>query len=140
MNLNIELENRLRDWAYWCIAFEKGKMGYPPKSIIADCFIGTLQPRHSKPPFPINNIKADEMNGWINIMGNENFEYKEAIIGHYLSNKQPWELAKLLKIAPRTYRQRLQYARTWLCGRLSIDSKTENYSSKDNFQLQRAAV
>lgn len=119
MNLEVELHRRLTNWSFYAL----DDNGYPNKSTIADFGLVDSHVRHSKPPFPINNLQADEMNGWINIMGLEHPEYKKVIGAHYLrcDDLRITDLARLLNIKPWMFKQRLREARIWLIGRLSID-------------------
>lgn len=118
MNLDYELEKRLENWSYYMLE----KSGYPNKSTIADFGLPSTAVRQSKPPFSINNIQADEINGWINIMGQENPEYKIAILAFYLrKDKRILDLAKNFDISARMFKQRLREGRTWLRGRLSTE-------------------
>lgn len=130
LRLNIELEKRLSNWAFWFLNPE----GISSKSPMADfgLFTGSTQPPLSKPPFPINNFQADEMNGWINILGVHHPELKEVIKSYYLEKGNIAEKAKLYNIAPRTYKMRLQFARNWLEGGLSIDEENLFYKKRQN--------
>ena len=58
----MELEMRLRKWATWCIAIEKGRVGFPTKSTVAGFWEGSVKARYSRPPIPLNNLQAQEMN------------------------------------------------------------------------------
>jgi hypothetical protein len=117
----IELENRLVNWAIWCIAFHRNEVGYPSKATIADFGLPGYFVRQSKPPFPISNILADEFNGWVNQMAIEHPEYKTALKDYYLREKEQRikHLAEAQKISIRMFKQRLHDARIWLEGRLS---------------------
>lgn len=121
--LNVELDRRMRNWAYWIISFKKNEVGFPNRSTIADFGMdGSLQPRHSKPPFSLQGVElADQMNGWLNIMGVHHPDYKSAIIRYYLTRFKISELAKQVNIHPHTFKDRLRDARTWLKGRLSAE-------------------
>lgn len=123
MILEIELHKRLVNWSY----YKLDDNGYPTKSTIADFGLPSNGIRRSKPPISINNLKADEMNGWINIMGKEHPEYKQAIGAYYLrsASERIWELAKRYHISPRMFKQRLHDARLWLSGRLSSEVKNK---------------
>jgi|SRR5690606_20728516 len=121
MSLDIVLQDRLKNWSHWEYCFTRGEFGYPSKSTIADFGTGNLLVRYSKPPFPLNNMLAQEMATWINIMGSEHPEYKEALKAFYLTRYSIRELAKLSEISPRMFKQRLHDARTWLKGRLSVN-------------------
>jgi hypothetical protein len=122
-NLSVELENRLVRWAYWIIPFEKNEVGFPQQATIADFGLPDSSIRQSKPPFPLNNLNAQEMNCWINIMGTEHPEYKETLRAYYLrGNKARMaDIAKTLNTSRRVFEQRLILARTWLRGRLSVE-------------------
>lgn len=124
MSLDVELEKRLESWAYYVL----DKNGFPNKSTIADFGLPDSHVRQSKPPFPLNNLQADEMNGWINIMGIECPEHKY-VIGRYYLRKDGvriLELAKIFQISERMFKQRLREARLWLKGRLSTEMKNKS--------------
>lgn len=123
MNLEDELEERLINWSHWIIPFLRNEVGYPKSSTIVNFGLSDSHIRESKPPIPINNLQADEMNGWINIMAIEHPEYSGAVAAWYLRKKgmRTWEVAKLYKMSPTTFKLRLRLARNWLRGRLSID-------------------
>lgn len=120
-SLEMELESRLVNWSYWVISFENGDIGYPAKSTIADFGLVASFVRQSKPPFPLSNFDADEMNGWINQMALIHPEYRAALMAYYMREKgmKIWEIAQVFEISPRMFKQRLHDARTWLSGRLS---------------------
>lgn len=124
LNLNIELERRLLNWAYWVIAFANNEVGYPAKSTIADFGLTDSHIRKSKPPFSLNNLQADELNGWINIMGKFYPHYKTILGAYYLRKRglRISDLATIFKISERRFKQQLHDARLWLSGRLSIES------------------
>ncbi len=128
LSLDMELENRLINWSYWMIDFKEGRLGYPSKSTIADFGLVDSHVRQSRPPFPLNNLLADELNGWINIMAIEHPEYRTTLCAYYMRAKglRIWELAQDFKISPRMFKQRLHDARLWLTGRLSIEVKNKD--------------
>lgn len=121
IHLSKELEDRLINWKGWVLY----QNGFPTKSVVADfgLFCGGKSTPMSKPPIPLNNLLAEEMNTWINIMGSGHPEYKYAIKAYYLEPGTIKEKAADCNIAERTFKQRLQFARHWLEGRLSIDIK-----------------
>lgn len=133
MNLTLqsELEWRLKNWKYWRL---DGLSGYPDQSTIAHFGEGINLPiTYSHPPFPLNQLLAQEMGAWINQMGSSHIEYKYVIELVYLTGHPQWKLAQMLNISPRDFTRRLQCARTWLEGRLSIDSD----ENKKNIDIRR---
>jgi hypothetical protein len=133
LSLESILQDRLKNWSYWEVCFLKGEFGYPSKSTIANFGEGSeisMLVRYSKPPFPLNNLLAQEMSTWINVMGIDHPEYKEAIKIYYLTRYKITELAYQCHVSPRTFKERLHNARIFLKGRLSIDYTYENNNLK----------
>jgi len=79
-----------------------------------------MQPRYSKPPFPMNYLDAQAMNCWINIMGTKHRDYYEAIKVYYLTKYRIWEIAQYAGISPRAFKQRLHDAKIFLDGCLTV--------------------
>lgn len=129
LNMEVELERRLTNWAYWIICFERNEIGYPSKATIADFGMPNSYIRTSKPPFPLNNIQADEINTWINIMGEIRPECKVAIATYYLRKNglRIYQIAKALNITLTMFNRHLHDGKTWLMGRLSsiLDKKDQ---------------
>lgn len=123
VSLESELEDRLIQWSYWIISFYRNEVGYSPTSTIVNFGLGDGFIRESKPPFPINNLQADEMNGWINMLGKYYPAHAQAIHAWYLRERglKQYEVAKLLNLPLKTFQTRLLLGRRWLEGRLSID-------------------
>ena len=120
IDLKIELEKRLISWSWHVL----DSNGFPNKSTIANFGINDNYALKSRPPIPIHNLQADEMNHWINIMGSTNPELKIVLKAFYTrrNSEKIATLAQVLGISSRTFSQRLQSARMWLEGRLSIDA------------------
>jgi len=128
-----ELDRRLTNWAYWVIPILKNEIGFPAKSVIADIDFGSLANyvRVSKPPIPLNNFQADEMNCWINLMGKVKPEFKQAIKEFYLSKHTIVKISKTLEISTRTFNDRLHGARTFLKGCIISRYHTETEIDKN---------
>ena len=122
MDLKLELQDRLVKWSWWIIPFQKNEVGYPSKSTIADFGLPNAFTRQSKPPFPLNRLEAQEMNHWVNLMGQDHSNYKAVINAYYLRSdglKIP-DLAKNMSMSVSYFNQTLRKAREWLMRRLSL--------------------
>jgi hypothetical protein len=119
--LSMELHDRLVKWSYWIIAIKNNQIGYPAKSTIADFGMPSSYVRQSKPPMPLNNQEADEMNGWVNHMGAFYPQYKQVITAFYLRTKETpiWVLAQHFGISPDTFKKILGLSRSWISSKLS---------------------
>lgn len=122
-SISSELEKRLNGWAYYIAAFLNNEVGYPSQSIIADFGLPATHIRRSKPPFPLNNLIADETNSWVNALGILYPHLKLTVYAYYLRDRQLRikDVAPLLEVSESAFKKRLHEARLWLEGRLSVE-------------------
>lgn len=117
------VEDRLRGWARWMVSIENGTEGYPKKSILA-VFADGLELREEFKSIPlITNDAAQEISGWINRMGIDYPDYREAVYLFYLTKKGAVQIASALCISKRTFYDRLSAAKTYLGGCLAANEK-----------------
>lgn len=117
------VEDRLRGWARWYISMEQGNEGYPKKSILA-VFQDGLALRDEFKSIPlITDEKAQEVSGWLNRMGIDYPEFREAVYLYYLTQKGARLISESLCISRRTFYKRLEGAKVWLSGCLASDEK-----------------
>lgn len=116
------LETRLYEWARYYIDIEKGRVGYPKKSLIAIVMDMGILTHTPGPKSPINNEKAEEVNYWVRKMGIIYPKYEEAIRDHCFYKHIPLkEIAKIRGVSIRTFKDRVQSAKIWLSGHVAAN-------------------
>jgi hypothetical protein len=126
-HLERELDTRLSNWAHWVYSIISGEVGFPNKSTIADFDMGGAYHliRLSKPPFPLNNSTAQEMNNWINLMGQYRPEYKQVLIEVYINKKSSKKTSEYIGVPKRTFYDHLRGAKNWLGGCISLKAEQD---------------
>lgn len=116
----IYVEKRLAEWSLWAVNFLNGEYGYPDKSTLASLWEGSDQPRYSRLPFPLSDLRSQETNCLIERMRFDHFRNYEALKAFYLTTITKGELARMSGLSSvRQFERRLHDAKVWLDGAFS---------------------
>lgn len=127
-----EVEQRLVQWASYRLRLDNNEIGWPSKSVMIKLSegCGTRYPTTGVCLIGEYDLSA-QTDYWLQCMGREFPEYRDAIQIYYTTKMHPNKVAKLLGISRRTLNQRIQTAKIWLCGRLASHRDAQAKSSAD---------
>lgn len=120
--LNEYIEDRLCDWANWCIRGLDGGLGYPKQSIIHILMKnGYVEKRKKNKPLYIEtNDSAEEMETLILSLAKYNSNLANAIRLQYIERATQLQKAKILGSSLTQFKQYLIIGKAWLAGGLTI--------------------
>ena len=122
----IFVEKRLEHWSVWAVNFANGDYGYPCQSTLASLWEGSDQPRYSKIPYVLNDVRCQETDCLVERLKHEYFRCYEAIKAYYLTTFTKAELAKYSDISIRQFERRIHDGKIWLDGAFSRNREELN--------------
>lgn len=111
----IQINFRLKEWGNWFIACVTQGLGYPGQSTIVSAKQGS---RSTAPLYPKDNSYAEEINTIVNEMKQIHPDWVTVLKEEYTEPGPQVDKIKKLGISRPVYRNRLEFAKTWIEAKL----------------------